>query len=165
MQDPIQATEDAIHEEVLSVMHVAERLCAVTAVLESVVITRSGTVLALWQPTQGSSDPATLRAMLRQALPHASKKQVVTDTVLLHTTVARITSTESSFSDKGSGSGDSAKSESQSSSLWAASEAITREFCGTTTIMDALWYVEEQDLLALALQGRMKKKTIPLKQC
>lgn len=135
--------------------------------LESVVITSSGTVLALWQPLsearlESNTDPAAdLREDLHRALPRASKKQVVTDTVLLHTTLARMATPKSTTSSNGEASQLKLPRKEE---LWAAVEAITREFCGTQTRMDALWYVEEEDLLALALNGRIKKRTIPF-QC
>lgn len=39
---------------------------------------------------------------------------------------------------------------------------LTAELCGLTATAETLWYVEEQDLLALALQGRMVRRTAPL---
>lgn len=148
----------------------AEHLCPIEAILESVVITRTGTVLALWHPAPGSTEPVDLRKNLRQALPKASKKQIVTDTVLLHTTLARIGTTSDSLlsinnaRDAGKGEEHSQEQLPSKESLWAAVGAITRELCGMQTRMDALWYVEEQDLLALALNGRVKKRIIPF-QC
>ena len=150
------ATEKQIDLEVLSILEVAEQLCPIDAILQSVVITRSGTVLALWQPAPRSTDPADLRNSLRQALPQASKKQVVTDTVLLHTTLARIATTDTNSLEQ--------QQLPSKEELWSAVGKITSEFCGMQTKMDALWYVEEEDLLALALNGRIKKRTIPF-QC
>lgn len=46
--------------------------------------------------------------------------------------------------------------------LVQAAAALTAELCGLTATAETLWYVEEQDLLALALQGRMVRHTSPL---
>ena len=165
LQDPVPATKKQIDSEILSILDVAERLCPIHATLQSVVITKTGTILALWQPAPTSTEPADLRKKLHNALPLASSKQVVTDTVLLHTTLARVATvtpkTEQNEVDKMSKNSKFLPSKEQ---LWAAVNAITREFCGIQTRMDALWYVEEEDLLALALNGRIKRRTIPL-QC
>lgn len=176
LQDPIPASQKQINSEILSILNVAERLCPIHATLESIVITHTGTILALWQPSPGSTEPLDLRNKLQQALPQASKKQVVTDKVLLHTTLARIATTSTTDGDDINNQmerqlekGVEVLTQSPSllpnkEALWAAVESITREFCGTQTRMDALWYVEEEDLLALALNGRVKKYTIPF-QC
>lgn len=147
-----------MRSEVSAIINVASDLCAVHAVLDSVVITRSGTVLALWQPSQGSTDPAELRKRLKTALPGASRRQIIKDTALLHTTLARVAVTSSDM-----GTID-AKLEAHASpeALWAAARALTEEFCGLKTEMNELWYVEEEELLALALNGQMKRQSIPL---
>ena len=119
-------------------------------------------------------EPAELRKNLRQALPKASKKQVINDVFLLHTTLARIaTAPDSLLSTTGATTDAENVEDTQSQeqeqlpskeSLWTAVGAITRDVCGMHTKMEALWYVEEQDLLALALNGRAKKRIIPF-QC
>jgi len=171
VQDPIPATEEEIDSEILSILDVAEQLCPLEAILQSVVITRTGTVLALWQPAPGSTEPAELRKNLRKALPKASKKQIISDTVLLHTTLARIATTSNPLLSTRDTTDAEKRADEQSheqlpskEALWAAVGAITQELCGMQTRMEALWYVEEQDLLALALNGRMKKRIIPF-QC
>jgi hypothetical protein len=40
---------------------------------------------------------------------------------------------------------------------------VTQELCGLTAVFDQLWFVEEQDLLALALRGRYIKHPYSLK--
>ena len=148
------ATPTQILTEFSSITAIGHHLCAVHAVLESVVITRSGTILALWQPIPGSTEPQNIRQELKHALPGASKKQVLKDTVLLHTTLARVARSSTVFSSE----------QNDSEALWSAAGAITREFCGLDMVMDTMWFVEEHDMLALALNGKFKKRPVQL-QC
>ena len=46
--------------------------------------------------------------------------------------------------------------------LQKAAERMTEELCGTSTVLDKLWYVEEKDMWALALDGRFTKTSLPL---
>lgn len=156
--EPIPASAARVRKELLAVIEVAEAACAVRAVLEAVVVTRAGTVVALWQPVPGSTGPEDLRRRLKAALPGASSKQVVTDFQLLHTTLARVAVAAGE-------DGTAAAAAAEPQALWAAAEAITHELCGLEAAIEALWFVEEQDLLALALGGRIRRRTAPLRQC
>ena len=158
MQEPVAASTTQVQAEISAITYAASELCAVRAVLDSVVITRRGTVLALWQPAQGSTDPSELRNRLKIALPGASKRQIVTDTALLHTTLARVAVTPSDIGRIEEKLERNANPE----ALWSAATALTQEFCGLQTDMNVLWYVEEQDMLALALNGELKRQIIPL---
>ncbi len=69
------ATEQEVQQEAERITGVARRSCPLRVVLERVVATPSGTVLACWQ-LAGGTDPAALRRALRAALPGAPEKQV-----------------------------------------------------------------------------------------
>lgn len=127
--DPMPASTAGINEEVLSLIQTASNTCPMQAILERVVITRSGTVVACWQVLPGSIDPSELRRRLKLALPDASRKQVVTDHAILHTTLARIGVPLE---------GDWSPTES-AHALWMATGAMTADLCGLTTTFDLLW--------------------------
>ncbi|CAN6588823.1 unnamed protein product [Malus baccata var. baccata] len=73
---PVPATQDEIETEVAAVRTIAQRLCPLKIVLDRVVLTSTGVLLGCWQVTSGS-DPITIRAKLRTALPRAPEKQLV----------------------------------------------------------------------------------------
>jgi hypothetical protein len=82
--EPVPATEEQIEEEYDTIVRAATDLCPVIGVLDSVVFTDSGTLLALWHVAHGisSEEPANIRKTLRQVLPRASKSQVVHDDIM-----------------------------------------------------------------------------------
>ncbi|GFZ07747.1 hypothetical protein Acr_19g0006840 [Actinidia rufa] len=118
---PVPATEEEIEAEAYAVKAVAGDLCPLKIVLDRVVLTSTGVLLGCWQVISGT-DPITIRAKLRSALPHAPVKQLY-DAAILHTSFARVLGQPN-----------------------ASSSATVSE----------LWYVEEFDVLALALNGKMK---------
>jgi hypothetical protein len=149
--------------EAVAIADVAHRSCAVHAVLDRVVVTRSGTVLACWQ-VAGGAEPRELRRALAAALPRASLQQVVADRVILHTTIARITAPptlRAVAAGRRQRAGVAAAGEA-GEALRRAAAAATLELCGAEVVMRELWFVEEQDKLALALGGRMTKRSAPL---
>jgi hypothetical protein len=155
--DPVPATEEQIEAEYGAIVRAATDLCPVIGVLDSIVFTDSGTLLALWHVAQGGSgisseEPANIRNTLRQVLPNASKSQVVHDDIIFHTTLARLAVTDGS-------------DPSILRSLATAASAITARLCGLQARLDVMWYVEEYDVLALALNGRLKVRNVPLNGC
>lgn len=54
-QSPVPATADKVREEIAAVQDVAGQSCPIRAVLDRVVITSTGVVVACWQVTQHSS--------------------------------------------------------------------------------------------------------------
>ncbi|KAH8482560.1 hypothetical protein H0E87_029853 [Populus deltoides] len=86
--EPVPATEDEIEAEVNAVKAVADSLCPLKIVLDRVVLTSTGVLLGCWQVISGT-DPLTIRAKLKTALPHAPKKQLYDDAIL-HTSFARL---------------------------------------------------------------------------
>lgn len=158
--DPVPATEEQIEAEYSAIVRAATDLCPVIGVLDSVVFTDSGTLLALWHVAQrdgsdiSSEEPANIRNTLRQVLPRASKSQVVHDDIIFHTTLARLAVTDGSDSHSN-----------LRSTVATAASAITAQLCGLQARLDVMWYVEEYDVLALALNGRLKVRNVPLKGC
>ncbi|KAK2441667.1 hypothetical protein P8452_20404 [Trifolium repens] len=143
---PVPATKEEIEAEASSVETVAARLCPLNIVLDRVVLTSTGVLLGCWQVISGT-DPITIRAKLKNVLPRAPEKQLY-DAVILHTTFARLlgppraSSTELKTSDE----------------LQFFHELVNRlnnQIRGFKAVVSELWYVEEHDVLALALNGKM----------
>ncbi|XP_031269020.1 uncharacterized protein LOC116127498 [Pistacia vera] len=151
---PVPATEDEIEAEAAAVRAVAEGLCSLKIVLDRVVLTSTGVLLGCWQVISGA-DPVTVRAKLRTALPHAPEKQLY-DAAILHTSFARLL---------GHPTASSMEHQNTSDQLKFFHELVARlnsEIRGFEAKVSELWYVEEYDLLALALDGRMKVRRFPL---
>ncbi|KAG2493462.1 hypothetical protein HYH03_008279 [Edaphochlamys debaryana] len=89
---PVHASAEVIAEEERSIRGVCSRTCPIHAVLDRVVITPTGVVVACWQVLPGGGEPALLRAALGEALPNAPPKeaQMVKEPAMLHTTIARL---------------------------------------------------------------------------
>lgn len=156
------ASAGEVEAEAAAIALAAAAACPVRAVLERVVVTPGGTVLACWQVAAGA-EPSALRRALAAALPRASRVQVVNDRSILHTTLARIVRAPQARAAPGGRRG-AAGGDGAGAALRAAAAAITRELCGLQVVMDQLWFVQEEDRLALALDGRLTKRNIPL-QC
>lgn len=135
LQDPIKASPEDIDIEVLSLISAAQRICPLHIVLERIVITRTGSVLACWQIGPRGSEPFDLRRKLQQALPRASRKQVLTDTTIFHTTLARIAAPLVLSPAGGTGR----QEVNVALTLWKAAAAMTKELCATHTTIDVLW--------------------------
>jgi len=129
--------------ESAAVRRVARGLCPVRAALERVVVTRSGAVTALWNVAAGA-EPREFRARLRGALPNAPARQIVSDEVIFHSTIARVLRPPR----PGEG-GDGGAAE---AAMGAAAE-LTDALCGTTATLPEAWFVHEKETLALALGG------------
>ncbi|PSC73568.1 Translation initiation factor IF-3 [Micractinium conductrix] len=87
--DPMPASVSQVDAEERAIRHVGARCCPLRVVLERVVATPSGVVVACWQVV-GGTDVFELRRRLSEALPHASRQQIVKDRAILHITLARI---------------------------------------------------------------------------
>ncbi|KAL6181603.1 hypothetical protein ACLB2K_048255 [Fragaria x ananassa] len=73
---PVPASQDEIEAEAAAVGAVVEGLCPLKIVLDRVLLTSTGVLLGCWQVVSGS-DPMTIRAKLRTALPRAPENQLV----------------------------------------------------------------------------------------
>ncbi|CAH8258159.1 unnamed protein product [Arabidopsis lyrata] len=148
----VPATEDEVEGEAAAVKAVANKLCPLEIILDRVLLTSTGVLLGCWKVYSGD-DPITIRSKLRSVLPRAPEKQLY-DAAILHTSLARllgppVSPTEASSDDQ----------------LQRIHDLITRlnnQIRGFRAIVSELWYVEEFDLLALALGGRMKVRSFPL---
>lgn len=131
----------------------------------------AGVVVACWQALPGGSEPADLRAAVGRALIHAPgiDGQMVKEPAMLHTTVARLLQPPSSTTGGGGagqaarrGSAAAAVLEIDTAAVVAAVQGMTDSLCGLQTMFREVWFVEEQDLLALALNGRYRKHLAPM---
>ncbi|KAG2254217.1 hypothetical protein Bca52824_084353 [Brassica carinata] len=167
----VPATEDEVETEAAAVKAVANKLCPLEIILDRVLLTSTGVLLGCWKvvlflffpcdnncfiacfifhQVNSGDDPITIRSKLRSVLPRAPEKQLY-DAAILHTSLARllgppISPTEASW-------------------FWRPSPGSPRTGLenkqrnrGFKALVSELWYVEEFDLLALALGGRMKWK-------
>ncbi|KAL9227372.1 hypothetical protein vseg_003065 [Gypsophila vaccaria] len=145
---PVPATPEEIEAEANAVNSVVQSLCPLKIVLDRVILTSTGVLLGCWQVSSGS-DPTTIRAKLRSALPRAPEKQLY-DAAILHTSLARLLGPPR-VSDK--------ELYRTSDDVHIFHELVARvnnEIRGFQAAVTELWYVEELDVLALALNGRMK---------
>eukprot|EP00878_Enallax_costatus_P018701 GHUV01019700.1.p1 GENE.GHUV01019700.1~~GHUV01019700.1.p1 ORF type:complete len:234 (+),score=66.51 GHUV01019700.1:1040-1741(+) len=163
-KDPVPADQHLVATEVAAVAGVASRICPVQAALDRLVITSTGVLVACWQVLPRSGDPATLRAQLKSALPHAPppEQQVVQDNAVFHITVARLLApAQHALPDHGAitsnGAGQVWDTKLLQQALQEVMEDLSDELCGLIAEFDELWYVEEQDLLALGLGGSYVK--------
>lgn len=139
--DPHTASRPEAQEEASGIRSIARVSCPIEAVIERVVVTPSGVVMALWN-VRGGTEPSELREGLRRALPHAPKKQIVADDVILHTTLARLLRPPEGEADFGA------------EAARRATAALTASLCGVQATLPVLWFVHEHDKLALALRGK-----------
>ncbi|XP_027169141.1 uncharacterized protein LOC113768834 [Coffea eugenioides] len=141
----VPATEAEIEAEVNAIKAVAEGLCPLRISLDRVVLTSTGVLLGCWQVNSGV-DPVVLRDRLRTALPHAPQKQLY-DAAILHTTLARLLGQPK------------LPKENRITGLQFFHDLVNKlnsQLHGIQAQVSELWYVEEYDVLALALNGRMK---------
>ncbi|CAK7333255.1 unnamed protein product [Dovyalis caffra] len=149
--EPVPATENEIEAEANAVKAVADSLCPLKIVLDRVVLTSTGVLLGCWQVISGT-DPLTIRAKLKAALPHAPKKQLY-DAAILHTSFARIL---------GHPKASPMKPSDELRFLYELVARLNDKIRGFEAVVSELWYVEEYDVLALALDGRMKVRSFKL---
>ncbi|KAK1359811.1 Transcription factor bHLH47-like [Heracleum sosnowskyi] len=150
---PVPATEAEIEAEANAVRAVADTVCPLNIVLDRVVLTSTGVVLGCWQVLSGT-DPLTIRAKLKTALPRSPAKQLYNN-VMLHTSFARLLGRPNTYPQEGD----------KTSELKFFDELVTRannRLSGIQATVTELWYVEEYDVLALALNGRMKTRKFQL---
>ncbi|BDA45523.1 hypothetical protein COCOBI_07-3100 [Coccomyxa sp. Obi] len=159
-QFPVEASSAEVATELKAVERSAVHLCPIEVVLERVIATPTGNVLACWQ-ILGGSEPEAVRRALRGALPRAppAEHQTVQDAAILHTTLARLLrlpTAPAAGRVLRSGAPDGA------ALLRSAVARISAELCGLRATLPTLWYVEEEDLLALALNGRVRKHPVQM---
>jgi hypothetical protein len=142
--DPVAATPAEVDAEALVVGGILKKTCAMQAVLQRVLVTPGGVIMAVWNVVEGGQ-PATMRAALRAALT-AAPSQLVSDAPILHMTLARVV----------------ALPEAGAAPLLAAVQSMSAMLCGTQVQFDAVWFAEERHALALALRGDYSVRPQPL---
>ncbi|GMH01354.1 hypothetical protein Nepgr_003193 [Nepenthes gracilis] len=150
---PVPATENEVEAEATAVKTVAAGVCPLKIVLDRVILTSTGVLLGCWQVVSGT-DPIIVRAKMRTALPRAPEKQLYND-AMLHTSFARL------LDHATIPPGESDKKD----DIQLFHELVARlsnQIRGFKAVVSELWYVEEFDLLALALNGRMKARKFQL---
>ncbi|PKA50726.1 hypothetical protein AXF42_Ash017605 [Apostasia shenzhenica] len=152
---PVRATDVEIEAEASAVKAVAESFCPLEIVLDKVVLTSTGVLLGCWQVISGP-DPVTIRSKLRAALPHAPEKQLY-DPVILHTSFARLLGRPKVPLEE--------MKRQPVDLLQFFHQLVARvnsKIHGFKATITELWFVEEYDVLALALDGRMKVRKFSL---
>ncbi len=141
----VPASAAEVEAEARAVGALLNATCPLRVVLERVVITTGGVVMACWQVAAGGQ-PAELRAALRAALPRAPARQLLTDSHILHSTLARILRLPPGGA----------------AALEPVAAALSQALCGLEVVFDTAWFVEEHDALALALRGLYKARAMQL---
>ncbi|KAL0909242.1 hypothetical protein M5K25_020090 [Dendrobium thyrsiflorum] len=150
----VKATDAGIEAEAAAVKEVARSLCPLKIFLDRVVLTSTGVLLGCWQVISGP-DPLTIRSKLQNALHHSPEKQLY-DPVILHTSFARILGHPKVPSEDMKNSSDLLEF------FHELVERVNNKIRGFEATVSELWYVEEYDVLALALDGRIKVRKFPL---
>ncbi|KAK9119306.1 hypothetical protein Scep_017399 [Stephania cephalantha] len=150
----VPATNSEIEAEANAVKNVSESICPLKIVLDQVVLTSTGVLLGCWQVISGS-DPITIREKLRKALPQAPEKQLY-DPAILHTSFARLLG-QPKFPPE-----EVNKHSNQLQFFHELVERLNKKIRESKAIVSELWYVEEFDVLALALNGKIKERRFRL---
>lgn len=151
----VPATKEEIEAEASSVEAVAAKLCPLNIVLDRVVLTSTGVLLGCWQVVSGT-DPITIRAKLKNALPRAPEKQLY-DAAILHTSFARLLGPP-----RASSPTEHLKTSDDVQFFHELVDRLNSQIRGYKAVVSELWYVEEYDVLALALNGRMNTRKFRL---
>ncbi|KAK9684562.1 hypothetical protein RND81_10G218500 [Saponaria officinalis] len=151
---PVPATPEEIETEANAVKNIVKSLCPLKIVLERVILTSTGVLLGCWQVSSGS-DPTTIRAKLRSVLPRAPEKQLY-DAAILHTSFARLLGPPRVLNKELYKTSDDVQM------FHELVARLNNEIRGFQAAVTELWYVEELDVLALALNGRMKVRRLQL---
>lgn len=155
--DPVLATPFEIDAEARQVENVARRCCPLSIVLEKVVLTSTGVLLGCWQVLNGT-EPAIIRRELQKNLPRSPTRQLY-NKVMLHTSFARMLGPPEAVEQV------SADGTSNLISLFQKLVSdLNKQLKNYKALVKELWYVEELDVLALALKGHIKSQKFPL-QC
>lgn len=155
--DPVVATPTEVAAEASKVEEVAKKCCELSIYLDRVVLTSTGVLLGCWQ-VLGGTEPAVIRRELQKTLPTAPAKQLY-DEVILHTSFARLLGSPGA-----DGKGSIDNSNYSVSVLHQLVANLSKELYHYEALVKELWFVEELDVLALALNGRINQHRFPL-QC
>ncbi|KAK8465832.1 hypothetical protein PHAVU_009G188150 [Phaseolus vulgaris] len=148
---PVLATKEEIEAEASSVKAVVSKLCPLKIVLDRVVLTSTGVLLGCWQVISGT-DPVIIRSNLKNALPRAPEKQLY-DAAILHTSFARLLGPP-----RASSPTEQLNTSDDVQFFHGLVNRLNSQIRGFKAVVSELWYVEEYDVLALALNGRMNSR-------
>uniref|UniRef100_A0A7S0V870 Uncharacterized protein n=1 Tax=Polytomella parva TaxID=51329 RepID=A0A7S0V870_9CHLO len=172
--DPKPASAAEVAVELESIRRTTQATCPIKAILERVVLTPLGVVVGCWQVLHSGGEPAEIRRALTAALPAAPppEQQMIRNPVILHTTLARfllprsgIRNTSVPFSHSlatpahpylSPGVVGTKIPEATAAAMREMVRKLSDELCGLETEFNEAWFVEEHDLLALALYGSVK---------
>lgn len=152
--EPVPPLSPTVAAELAAVQSLCTEICPLWISLDRVVLTATGVLLACWQLRDGT-EPSELREKLRKALPNAPKKQMY-NKVMLHTSFARILLPPIVPKKRGGErerEGNVTDGDTLSLLKNLVSE-LNHRLCRKQAEIRELWFVEELDLLALALKGR-----------
>ncbi|XP_024514801.1 uncharacterized protein LOC9649073 [Selaginella moellendorffii] len=146
--EPVPASKSEIARELEAVDQVARSCSPLRIQLERVVLTCTGALIGCWQVLEGT-DPLVIRERLKNKLPNAPKKQLY-DKLILHCSFARIlppTANETV---------ETKDNRMTTELLEQLVMDLNKALQNFEADIKELWFVEELDILALALQGRVK---------
>ncbi|KAI4329613.1 hypothetical protein MLD38_027981 [Melastoma candidum] len=152
---PVLASDSEIDAEAAAVKGVTQGICPLRIILDRVVLTSTGVLLGCWQVVSGT-DPISVRAELKKALPCAPEKQLY-DAAILHTSFARLLGPPTTSSV------DKAAPSLQLQFFHELVARVNNQIRGFEATVSELWYVVEYDVLALALDGRMEVRRFELR--
>jgi len=160
--EPVSATAEEVDLEASAVEEVARTSCPLKIRLERVVLTSTGVLLGCWQFINGT-EPAIIRSKLKTALPRAPKNQLY-NPVMLHTSFARVLGCPRVMD--GCQSINTKAMHTSEDMLRFFHELVSqmnKELQGFEATVSEIWFVEEFDVLALALNGRIKSRKFHFK--
>lgn len=160
-QEPVSATAEEVDSEASAVEEVARTSCPLRIRLERVVLTSTGVLLGCWQVINGT-DPAIIRSKLKTALPRAPKNQLY-NPVMLHTSFARLLGCPRVMDECQSiNKKEMHTSEDMLAFFQKLVSQVNEELQGFEATVSEIWFVQEFDVLALALNGRIKSRKFNL---
>lgn len=160
--EPVSATAEEVDLEASAVEEVARTLCPLRIRLERVVLTSTGVLLGCWQVINGT-EPAIIRSKLKTALPRAPEKQLY-NPVMIHTSFARILGCPRVMDGCQSSNKKAMHTlEDTLSFFHGLVSQVNGDLQGFEATVSEIWFVEEFDVLALALNGRIKARKFHLK--
>ncbi|KAL0701737.1 hypothetical protein Bca4012_057859 [Brassica carinata] len=148
----VPATEDEVETEAAAVKAVANKLCPLEIILDRVLLTSTGVLLGCWKVVLFLFFPCDNNCFIACFIFHQvnSGDDPITIRSKLRSVLPRAPEKQLA------GSGDHLQV------LHELVSKINNEIRGFKALVSELWYVEEFDLLALALGGRMKVRSFPL---
>ncbi|WZZ06925.1 hypothetical protein YC2023_092846 [Brassica napus] len=150
----VPATEDEVEAEAAAVKAVASKLCPLEIVLDRVLLTSTGVLLGCWKVIFVSFNFCLNNRVIFIACVIFHQVNSGDDPITIRSKLRSVLPRAPEKQLAGSGD-----------HLQVLHELVTKlnnQIRGFKALVSELWYVEEFDLLALALGGRMKVRSFPL---